>query len=109
MSTKLKLKLREGNNESVILYATTNGAPRNITGRTLEVYIKIDANQDDAESNRLASDNGYIDITDGPGGVAELNVPGSVLTPDKTFWRFDVIDGNTRKTHVYGPLEVANI
>lgn len=109
MSTKLKLKLREGNNESIVLSAAVNGEPRNITGRLLEVYIKVDANQDDADADRLASDNGCITVTDGLGGVAELSVPGSVLTPDKTFWRYDVIDGNTRKTHVYGPLEVANI
>lgn len=109
MATSIKLRLREGNNEDVVLYAIVNNEPRNITGRLLEVYIKIDANQDDAESDRLASDNGYINITDGPGGVAELTIPGSILTPDKKFWRYDVVDGNTRKTHLYGPLEVINI
>lgn len=109
MATKMKLNLREGNDESVVLRAEMNGEPRNITGRLLEVYIKVDANEADATSDRLASDNGYITITDGAGGVAELSIPGSVLTPDKQFWRYDVVDGNTRNTHIYGTLEVANI
>lgn len=109
MATKLKLNLREGNNEDVVLYATVSGVPRNITGRLLEVYIKVDANQSDADADRLASDNGYITVTDGTGGVAELSIPGSVLTPGKKFWRYDVVDGNNRKTHIFGTLEVANI
>lgn len=109
MSTLIKLRLRENNYEEVTLTASISGIPRNITGRLLEVYIKIDANQSDDEADRLASDNGFIEIVDGSSGVATLHVPGDVLTPNKTFWRYDVVDGNSRKTHISGPLEVVNL
>jgi hypothetical protein len=109
MATKIKLELREGNDETVTLRTEMNGGPRNITGRLLEVYIKVDANQDDEDADLLTSDNGDITITDGTGGIAEMTIPGSILTTDKQFWRYDVVDGNTRNTHIYGPLEVVNI
>lgn len=108
MATNIKLRLREDNDETIVLYAVMNGEPRNIAGCILEFYIKIDANKTDAESERLASDNGYISIIDGAEGIAEISIPRSALTPDKRFWRYDVIDGNTRNTHLYGILEVVN-
>lgn len=108
MATKIKLHLREDNDEVVVLYALMNGEPRNITGCLLEFYIKVDANHSDAESERLASDNGHIAILDGAEGIAEVSIPRAYLTPDMKFWRYDVIDGNTRNTHLYGTLEVAN-
>lgn len=109
MSTLVKLRLRENNYEEVILTATRKRVPRNIVGCLLEVYIKIDANQSDADADVLSLDDGHIEIDESLTGVATLHVPGEVLTPNKTFWRYDIIDGNSRKTHISGPLEVVNL
>lgn len=103
------LTLTEGNDEAVSITARVDGEVYDLTGKTLEMYIKTDANQDDDDADLLSSGGGEIVATDADGGVAEVSIPGEMLTTDKTFWRYDVVDSGARHTILYGPLHLNNV
>lgn len=103
------LTLTEGNDEAISITARVDGEAYDLTSKTLELYIKTDANQDDEDAELLSSGGGEIVATDAEGGVAEVSIPGEALTADKTFWRYDVIDSGARHTIMYGPLHLNNV
>lgn len=110
MAQLLKLTLVERNDVTVELAATRSAMPVAIDdGADLELYLKTTEYQDDADAIVLTRDDGEIVVTNAAAGMAEATIDGTLITPDLTFWRYDLIDGGARHTVLYGPLEVVNV
>jgi hypothetical protein len=78
-------------------------------GADLELYLKTTEYQDDSEAIVLTRDHGEITVTNPAAGMAEATIDGSLVVPELTFWRYDLIDGGARHTVLYGPLQVINV
>jgi hypothetical protein len=105
------LTLVEGNPETVkeIVTDDDTGLPFNLTGTTVEFWIKPDATVPDTDPSvvKLSTSTGEVTLTDAAGGVATVAVPAQSAG---TSWRrLDVVSGGSRKTAVYGPLYVINV
>jgi hypothetical protein len=105
----LKLRLVEGNDDVVALTATRDGQPINLTGVALEVYLKTTEYEADADALLLSSGGGQITVTDAAAGLSEAVVDGTLIVPELTWWRYDVIESGARHTVSGGPLEVINV
>lgn len=111
MATKADLTLIEGNPETIRETITDDdtGLPRNLTGLTIEFYVKPDATVPDTDPSvvKLSTATGEVTITDAANGVCQVAVPAQAAG---TFWRrLDVIASGQRKTAIYGPMYVTNV
>lgn len=110
MAQLLKLRLVERNDITVELTATRDGQPVNILdGMGLELYLKTTEYQSDVDAIKLTREGGEITVTSASEGIAEAVIDGTHITPELTFWRYDLLDGGARHTVLYGPLEVINV
>lgn len=101
----------ERNDEEMTLTITRGGSVWDLTGATVEVYIKPTADTPDDEALLLTSDVvGEITITDAPNGVAKVNVSSANnASPGSRFWKADVVDsGGKRKTAGTGSINTKN-
>jgi hypothetical protein len=111
MPTRRELVLLQRNNETVRLDITQDdtGTPQDLTGVTVEVYVKPNAETDDTDDAvTLLSTPGDI-VIDPPGtdGIAILTIPAEVTAAaGESWWRADCIVGTSRKTAMYGPFIV---
>lgn len=88
------------------------GTPLDLTGVTLQMYIKpaADTDDDDPAVTVLSTETGDITITDPAAGAYSIAVPDTALTAAGVRWyRVDAITGGARKTIVYGPLKVRDL
>lgn len=111
MGVRTDLTLVEGNTETVEETVTDDdtGQPFNLTGKTVEFYIKANATVPDTDPSvvKLSTATGEVTVTDAAGGVATVAVPAQAAG---TAWhRLDVVSGGSRKTAVYGPLYVIDV
>jgi hypothetical protein len=105
------LKLIEGNPETVRETITDDdtGLPLNLTGKTLNFYIKPSADVADTDPavTKLSTTGGQITITDAVNGICTVAVPPQAAG---TLWRrLDVVTAGQPKTAVWGPLYVLNV
>lgn len=106
--------LNEANDETVRVVLTTNqpspGTALNLTGKTLEAFLKPSAATADGDSSvwkgTTASE---ITVTDAPNGKASIAMPASAVVLAKQWWRLDVISAGLRKTAVYGAVAVTDL
>lgn len=111
MPVRADLTLIEGNTETVkeTVLDDDTGQPLNLSGKTVEFYLKADATVPDTDPSvvKLSTSTGEVTITDAAGGVATVAVPAQSAG---TSWRrLDVVSGGSRKTAIYGPLYVINV
>lgn len=110
MPAKTDLTLIEGNVETVRHTITQDdtGTPLNLTGLTIEFYLKPDASVPDSDPSVTKLTNpADITITDAVNGVCEVVVPAQAA--GIRWRRLDVIQGGSRRTAAYGPLIVVNV
>lgn len=101
----------ERNDEEVTLTITRGGSVWDLTGATVEVYIKASVDTPDAEGLLLSSTvPGEVDVTDAANGVAKLSVTSANnAAPGSRVWKVDVVDSNSkRKTAGTGSITTTN-
>lgn len=115
MATKVDLTLNEANDENVNVTITTNvptpGTALNLTGMTLEAYVKAAASTPDSDGGVWKGTTGLGDIivTNAALGQATVYIPAAAITTTKGWWRVDVLAGSYRKTAVYGVVTVVDL
>lgn len=110
MTVQGTLLLNQGNDETVSLALTqASGAAFNLTGSTVNFYIKPSALTPDSAATviKLSTTTGEVVVTDQLGGLATVTIPASDLKiPVGRFWRCDVVQGSTTKTALFGQVQV---
>lgn len=112
---EVDIVLAEFNDETVNLAITSSGSALNITGYTLEMYLKPVRGSADTATGvvKLSTATGEITITNGPGGLATVAIPASDFTSVNdiyTFYRVDTIDTNSkRNTAIFGLVTVTQL
>jgi len=110
MAQLLKVRLIEGNDDSIILAATRGGLPIPLGDEDeLELYLKTTEHQSDSDAILLTRGGGQIVTVNAGVGLAEAIIDGSHIVPELTFWRYDLVESGARRTLLYGPLEVVNV
>lgn len=115
MATNAALSLNENNDEVIRVTITTNqpsaGTPLDLTGMTLEVYVKPSAATADTGAGvwKGTSTGGDITITDAANGKVAIAVPAADVTTSQGWWRLDVLNAGLRKTAAYGALTVLDL
>lgn len=115
MSNRHDLILREANDETVHVTITKNvpvaGTVFDLTGSTLEAYLKPSASTADGDASvwQGTSGGGQIVVTSAAAGQATIHIPAAATTTTKTWWRLDVITAGKRKTAAFGSCGVVNV
>lgn len=116
MASNVPLSLNENNDEDIALTITTNvptaGTALNLTGDTLEVYLKTGASTADTDPSTFkgSTGTGEIVVTSAIGGLATVSLPHAAVLTTVKFWRVDVINGSgLRKTAVFGAVTVLDL
>lgn len=109
--------LNEANDERVLVTLTTNqptaGTVLDLTGKTVEAYLKTAAATSDADpttwKGSSADATPAVTITDAAGGKCEVKIPAAALTTAKTWLRVDVLTSGERKTGPFGAVTVRDL
>jgi hypothetical protein len=115
MASNQPLALNENNDENVNVTITTNnpsaGTPLNLTGLTVEGYLKVSAStaDSDAATWKGSTTTGEVTITDAVNGKVSIAIPASAIGTTKGWWRCDVISSGKRKTAAYGAVTVTDL
>jgi hypothetical protein len=113
--SKQDLPLYENNDTVIRVAITTNqptpGTPLDITGKTLEAYVKPNAATADNAAGVWKGTNGTgeVVVTDGPNGECAITVPRAEVTLTQGWWRLDVLSGGLLLTAAYGALTVTDL
>lgn len=107
MPSRRELALLQRNTETVRLTILDEdtGTPQDLTGVTVEVYVKPSAETDDDDPSVTL----LTAVAQSPAsaGIATLTVPADVLAAaGESWWRVDCVAGDSRKTAMYGPFIV---
>jgi hypothetical protein len=107
------LKLLQRNTPKVRETVTDDetGDPVDLTGKTIEFYVKATDTTNDDDATILSTATGEITITDALAGVCVVDLSTHNLTaqPGQYWRRLDVVDGDDRETAIYGPMHVASV
>ena len=111
MPSRRELVLLQRNDETVRLAITQDdtGDPQDLTGVTVEVFIKPNAETDDDDAAVTVLSTPTDIAIDPPStdGIAILTVPAEVTaTAGESWWRADCVVAGDRKTAMYGPFIV---
>lgn len=115
MANQVGITLNENNDENIKCTITTNdptdGTTLNLTGFTVEAYLKTAAATADGDGTTWMGSTATTGVvfTVAASGTIEVQIPASAVTVAKTWWRVDVINASSkRKTAVYGTVTVTN-
>jgi hypothetical protein len=115
VASKTDITLNENNDENLKIVVATNvptaGTVLNITGMTVEAFLKTAAATPDADASvwKGSTATAEITITDGPAGKATVAIPASAIDTTKGWYRVDVISAGKRKTATYGVVTVNDL
>lgn len=115
MANNVAITLNENNDEDVDVAITTNvpvtGTVLNLTGMTLEAYLKTSARTSDTDVTtwKGSTVTGEITVTDATNGLASIAIPASAVQITKGWWRCDVLNGGLRKSAVSGAVTVVDM
>lgn len=107
--------LNENNDENLNATLTTNqptdGTVLNLTGLTVEAFLKPSAATADGDGTvwKGSTVTGEVVITNAAGGQIEIEIPASAVTTTKGWLRVDVLDAGLRKTAAYGSVTVTDL
>lgn len=104
---QVALTLAENNDETVSVALTQNGTALNLTGATVNMYLKTAAGTPDGSALVLSSGGGSpaITITNAAGGLCSVAIPKADLTSETyTFYRIDVVFSGLQNTAIYGGI-----
>lgn len=108
------LEVIEGNDPVVTLTVTRDGEPVDLTGSTLNLYVKASASTADASALFTYSSGGgspKITITDATGGIASIAFAKADLATPGTYWYKVNVTFSTGKveTVIAGTFKVVNV
>lgn len=113
MAQEQNITLNQANDENINVSITTNnpadGTVLNLTGMTLESFLKASKSTSDTDPStwKGTSVGGEVTVTDAVNGKVTVSIPGSAVVPTQQWWRLDVISATSkRKTAVYGTVAV---
>lgn len=116
MATREDITLHENNDETLLLTIDRVLSTDDLTTvATLELYLKEDACQTDADAELLltsaVSSELVIDAQSAAQITARAFIPASALSgPYERFWRVDGLGGGgDRRTAIYGDVTVVNL
>lgn len=115
MASSVAITLNENNDENVNFAITTNvptvGTVLNLSGLTVEVYLKPSATTVDTDGAvwKGSTATGEVTITDAPNGLCTVSIPAATVQDTKRWYRCDVISSGKRKTAVYGNVTVVDM
>lgn len=115
MAQSLPLALNENNDEEINAILSTNqptvDTALNLTGLTLEAYLKASpsASDTDASTWKGTTTGGQIVVTVATAGKVSIKIPAASITTAMAWWRLDVLDTGLRKTALYGVVSVTNL
>lgn len=115
VATSQNITLNENNDEDVSVSITTNipaqGTTLNITGMTVEAYLKLSAATADTDAStwKGSTATSGVVMTDAFNGLVTVSIPASSVLLSMKWWRVDVISGGKRKTAVYGTVSVNDL
>ena len=111
MPVRSNLTLYEANPEkaSITILKEDDGLAQNLTGATIETYVKPTASTADADGSvvKLSTATGEIVVVSAAAGTATITFPATLGAGTK-WWRTDVIISGQRKTCVFGSLYIEN-
>lgn len=107
------LEVYQSNDEVVDIQVFFEGLPYDLTGKSMEMFLKPTKGTPDADLAvvKLTSVASEIIISGTPSdGTAVAHIPAVNLANVGTRWyRVDVIDAGKRRTALYGPLRIIDI
>lgn len=109
------LSLAEFNDETLDLTVTENGTAMNLTGYTVNVYLKSKAGVSDTDPSTLklssAGTNPAVTITSATTGAVQVSIPNADLASTGiAFWRCDVVDSTGKQnTAFYGAVTITQL
>lgn len=109
---EVDITLAEFNDESLTVTITSGGGPFNVTGLTMEMYLKANAGDSDtAPSTVKLTTPTDITIVDGPNGIVNVAIPNADLQPGDVvgFYRYDILQSGKRHTALYGKVGVTQL
>lgn len=115
MANNVSLTLNENNDEDILVSVTTNqpavGTKLDLTGVTVEAYLKKSASTSDTDPTTWKGTSASeITITDAVNGALTVSIPAASITTAMHWWRVDVIDSDSkRKTAVFGTVTVTDL
>jgi len=115
MATNQAISLNEKNDENVKVTITTNvptdGTILDITGKTIEAFLKPSKATDDADGAvwKGSTATTGVTITDAPNGKCTVSIPAASVLTTMGWWRVDVLSGGLRKTAIYGTVTVVDL
>jgi hypothetical protein len=87
--------------------------PKDITGLTLEIYLKPTAAALDTDPGvfKLSTATGEIVITNPTGGLATATIAAAdiTLTTTPAFWRLDILTAGKRNTALFGAVHITDL
>jgi hypothetical protein len=111
---EVDITLAEFNDETLALAITSSGSPLNLTGLTLEMYLKTASGVADTDPStlKLSTVTGEIVITNPTGGLATAAIASSHLQPGGTaygWYRLDTINAGKRNTAIFGKVGITSL
>lgn len=112
MAQNVPITLNEDNAEDIQVSISTNvpsdGTALDLTGLTVESYLKTAATSADTDSStwKGSTATGEITVTNAPNGELTVSIPGAAVATAKGWWRVDILASGKRKTAVYGTVTV---
>lgn len=113
MAQKRDITLNEKNTEKINFSLVTNtpaaDTDLDLTGKTLEAFLKPGASAADGDGWTGTSGAGDVVVTNAASGDGYVKIPGASVTTTQTWWRLDVLNGTERKTALYGVVTVTDL
>jgi hypothetical protein len=110
MPTSSALTLDQANATTLSGTVTSGGSAYNLTGVTLNMYLKASAATSDSAATVLSTATGEIAVVSAAGGTFTVTVPAaSVATAGQSWYRVDAVASGNTRTVVYGPLTVQDL
>lgn len=115
MANNVGITLNENNDEDIDIVVTTNqpadGTIVDLTGLTLEAFLKTSAQVGDADPTtwKGSTVTSEITLTDPTNGKASISIPSTAVITTMHWWRVDVISGGKRKTGAFGSVAVVDL
>lgn len=99
----------ENNDLTVRFHLKADGVAADLTGATVELYVKDSAAIADSEASKYTVANLGLEIAAPTTGVVEVHFKGGDLVKKKRVYHLDVIKTGKRLTYAYGNITVVQV
>ena len=113
MPIRRDLSVTQGNHTTIDVAITDSdtGGPYDLTGVTVEVYLKATAGQADNDAGTiLLTSPSNIQINSAVNGTCTVTIIAANLpTAGRRWWRLDCVASGQRRTVMFGPMYVTAV